>query len=272
MRFVPHRPLDPLSRFVDYLWYAEADESLSYQGSQFPTGGVYVLFNLGLPQGLRGEGEEVSWYQTSWVSGERVHPLHLVSPNGARLLGVHFHPGGAHPFFRLPLDELTEQVLSLDQFWPEAESLRERLALEPSTCGRFQVLEAALLERLAEPRADGNLFVTAVLKTLQDRSPRASIRRAAAEVGVSQRHLRRTFKEKVGLGPKALHRVLRFQSVIRALDAGTTHQWSALAVRAGYYDQAHLISDFRDFTGITPGQYLAQRSPDPNFAMSDEGL
>jgi AraC-like DNA-binding protein len=269
MRFVPHRPSHPLSRFVDYLWFSEADETVSFQGTQFPEGGVVALFNLGRPQGLRGEKpHEVSWYRTSWISGEQVRPLHLVSPNGATLLGVRFRPGGAHSFFRLPISELTSQVLDLDQFWPDAEVLRERLATEPLLAGRFGILERALLERLADRGGDEDNCIAQVLTILRDRPVGASIRRIAADVGVSQRHLHRIFTERVGLGPKSLHRVLRFQAVIRALDGGTGGAWSTLAVRAGYYDQAHLIWDFREFTGLTPTEYLARRSPDPNFATA----
>jgi AraC-like DNA-binding protein len=74
----------------------------------------------------------------------------------------------------------------------------------------------------------------------------------AAELGVSERHLRRVFRETVGVSPKAFARIARFH---RALGAGRQDAragWASIAAAAGYYDQAHLIAEFRAIAGVTP--------------------
>ncbi len=82
---------------------------------------------------------------------------------------------------------------------------------------------------------------------------------AATEVsrltGLTRQHLARRFQQYVGVGPKRFCRVVRFRSLLDRLHAGRALSWSALAADSGYYDQAHLIADFRQFTGQTPEQF-----------------
>jgi AraC-like DNA-binding protein len=69
---------------------------------------------------------------------------------------------------------------------------------------------------------------------------------------VSARNLRRAFHDVVGLGPKAFARIMRFQRALHAARQGSDIDWSDIARNAGYYDQSHLIADFRAFAGTTP--------------------
>jgi AraC-like DNA-binding protein len=85
------------------------------------------------------------------------------------------------------------------------------------------------------------------------------VRALAAEVGWSRKHLAARFHEQVGLAPKALARVLRFRRALRLL-GGAGAQRSDVALRCGYYDQAHFNRDYRAFTGTTPGAWLRERA------------
>ena len=84
------------------------------------------------------------------------------------------------------------------------------------------------------------------------------IGRLADEVGWSHRHLIARFRRQVGLRPKMVARLVRFDGLCRRLDqAGGRPDWGRVAAEAGYADQAHLARDFRQFTGTTPTQFLA---------------
>jgi AraC-like DNA-binding protein len=81
----------------------------------------------------------------------------------------------------------------------------------------------------------------------------------AAELGVSERHLRRVFRETVGVSPKAYARVARFHRALGAAREDGRAGWASIAAAAGYYDQAHLIAEFRVIAGVTPRVLAEER-------------
>jgi len=101
--------------------------------------------------------------------------------------------------------------------------------------------------------------------SLRTRSSEARITRLADEIGISHKHLLREFDRCVGLRPKAFARVCAFQRVIQWVGWKREIDWADAAVRCGYYDQAHLIREFRAFSSFTPGRYLARRGPFLNY-------
>ena len=280
MEFRVHVPAEPLSRWVQHLWVARSGaEDPLIEGDQFPSGGVSVLFNLGAPQALIEPSGATTWFDGAWVAGEREARLRLASPPGSDLIGAQLRPGSAGLLIDAPLSELAGRIVDLPDLWPEAGGVRERLAATAGTGARLALLERELSARLERalsaprpaPHARSNGLVEHAVRALRRSGPGASIRELADELGMSRRHLARTFAERVGIGPKALHRVLRFQRVIRTADQQVEVRWSSVAAACGYFDQAHLIRDFRRFTGMTPTAYLARRSLDPNFALSEPG-
>ena len=89
----------------------------------------------------------------------------------------------------------------------------------------------------------------------------APLRELAANLGVTLRTLERRVKEHTGLGPKPLQRVLRFRNALRLLEDTRRGDWTGAAIRAGYYDQAHLIREFRGFAGMAPTVYFQAEMP-----------
>jgi AraC-like DNA-binding protein len=84
-------------------------------------------------------------------------------------------------------------------------------------------------------------------------SEEVRVDRVAERLGVSPRHLRRAFTENVGIGPKEFSRTVRLHRAVKR--AETSNDWGRIAVDAGYYDQAHLIGDFRELVGLTPSAF-----------------
>jgi AraC-like DNA-binding protein len=85
-----------------------------------------------------------------------------------------------------------------------------------------------------------------------------------SETGFSHTRFIQIFREQVGLTPKLFCRIQRFQTVLRQVERGLPVNWASVAVGCGYFDQAHLIHDFRTFSGITPGAYVQQRHSSQN--------
>jgi AraC-like DNA-binding protein len=95
----------------------------------------------------------------------------------------------------------------------------------------------------------------------------ARVEGVAERLGVTARHLRRAFAENIGIGPKGFARSARLQKAVRLAKA--SNDWGRIAADAGYYDQAHLIADFRALVGLTPGAY-AKRAGNPHPPASPE--
>ena len=87
----------------------------------------------------------------------------------------------------------------------------------------------------------------------------------AADLGVSERHLRRVFREAIGLSPKAFTKLTRFHRARSAARQDVHESWASIAAAAGYYDQAHLIADFRAISGVTPRALLGELRADPSL-------
>ena len=266
MDFHRHSPAPPLDRFVDHMWLVRTERMEHPRQVLFPDGGITLHFNLGAPPGLvERDGGAVRRFETSFVSGERTAPYTLDLPGPVAFAGVRFHPGRAFPMLGLPASELRGEVVDLDLvFGSAAHEIRERIA-EATPKRSFDTIERALLRRLHRLGAEVPATVTAALRALADAPASSSVVRLASDLGVTHRTLLRHFDRWVGVRPKVIQRILRFQRVIRWEDDHVDLDWSEVAYRCGYYDQAHLIRDFRAFTGITPVAYRKSRLEYPNY-------
>jgi AraC-like DNA-binding protein len=180
------------------------------------------------------------------------------------MIGVHFRPGGATAFFPLPLGELQNNVVDLEIFWKSAaSSLRDRLLEASSPSEKFRILEDALLARCRDMQST-HRAVSSALDCFMREPGNAAIRAVADRVGFSPRHFIELFNDQVGMTPKVFCRVRRFQRALSQIQRRGA-RWAELAADCGFYDQAHLIGDFREFCGMTPGDYLKQRPEYPNF-------
>lgn len=270
-RFVAYAPSPPISRHVAVIWQAFDLPSPRHE-KVLPNGVVELIVNLGPPQRVVEPDDPTRFtrYHASWLAGMQRSFLVIAAEQTTELLGIRFRPGGAHALLRRPLAEFNDLVVELDlleRAW--ADELRERLHAAPPGLPRVELAEAMLLRRL-DPDA-GDPRIDRLVARLAAAPHTATIAGIAADLGVSQKHLIHLCKQQVGLSPKLLSRVLRFQTVVSALERTQTPQWSDIAARHGYSDQAHLIAEFRAFAGVTPVEYLRRRLPDANHVVADGG-
>jgi AraC-like DNA-binding protein len=172
-------------------------------------------------------------------------------------LEVLLAPLGAYRLLGLPLDQLSGHTVDLvEVLGPAGRRLAEQLRDTPSWRQRFALLDEFLLRRLEDgPRPAPE--VARAWQRLVATGGRVPIGRLASEVGWSHKHLIARFRQQVGVGPKTAARLVRFNTVWRRLDQPRPLDWGLVAAESGYADQAHLIRDFRQFTGWTPTQFPA---------------
>jgi AraC-like DNA-binding protein len=163
---------------------------------------------------------------------------------GARSAGIRFRPGMAPAFLKLRADQLTDLTIPLQAFPNQAE-LAGRLAGAQSAAECRQILIAAL-----HPPADTPNGVQRAIEAVTGSHGDINLEWVARQAGMSERQFRRRCLEESGLSPKQLCRVLRFRRACSLGQGGLP--WGLVAAEAGYFDQAHLIRDFREFAGATP--------------------
>jgi AraC-like DNA-binding protein len=167
---------------------------------------------------------------------------------------VSLTPPGAYALFGLPMHELADSTVPLTcLLGTEADRLVERLATMHAWPERFAALERALTGRL--DRGAPTPGVVWAWRRLVAAEGRVPVRELQAELGWSAKRLVRRCREEIGLTPKAVSRLLRFERAARLLERADRPALAAVAVDCGYYDQAHLTNEFRRIAGVTPSLY-----------------
>ena len=177
------------------------------------------------------------------VAGPDTGPWHSRTEPGELLIGVRFRPGAGGPALGVPLSELRDRRVAVSELGLDP---REELHGEADPRAMLRLLEAAAARLVVTGPPDG--AVQAAARRLLD--PTQRVEALAAELGFSERQLRRRFLTSVGYGPKTLQRVLRLR---RFLDA-ERHDLARAAFDAGYADQAHLARECLRLTGLTPSR------------------
>ena len=164
--------------------------------------------------------------------------------SGAITTGVRFHPAMWPAQFKIPADRITDRALPLEDVWgSRARALLGRLDTVANVEQTARVFESIL-----EPTPMANPFQRAV-RWMRRRHGCVTMDELASRAGLSARHLRRVSLEQTGLTPKFLARVIRFRRAASRLGSGAAADF---ALECGYYDQAHFINEFREFSGRTP--------------------
>jgi AraC-like DNA-binding protein len=240
----PHRALASHIRSLAG-WHERADGPV--RRHELPGGRIVLVVSFGPSLDIDGRRF------TSFAAGLHDAPVLTEHAGLGHGMQAYLSPLGARRLFGVPMGELTRQVVELeDLIGPAAGELAERLAEAPGWAARFDIFERAIAERvLAAPPVPPDIEWAWQRLLLSDGATPAG--ELAAELGWSRRHLAATFREQLGMPPKMLARILRFERALERLRAGD--DLAALALDCGYYDQAHFNRDFREFAGTTPTAY-----------------
>ena len=261
MEYVSRVPAPPLDRFVDDI-YCLTGVPRHRRMVVPPMPSAHLFVNLGGPARLWDSDASVppAVSTDGWFMGVWTRRFLFEYPTQVRLVGVHFKPWGVSPFVDMPATELRDRWVPVDAVWQRSlDRIRNQIGGIASATEMLRVMEDELRSRLAESPSRGLELVQRTggrLETSHGAVPVAALTDAA---GVSGNHLAAQFKTHVGVTPKRVARIYRFARLILSVDAVRPVDWSELAHTAGYFDQAHFIREFKDFTGHTPTGYLALR-------------
>jgi AraC-like DNA-binding protein len=273
MLYRAQSPSPPLDAFIERLWFC-ADAPPRAAERILPSGTLELVITLREDTIRVRPAEQHGWRKLSGsvISGTYTRYFAADPRVHAAILGVHFRPGGAFPFLGCPASELADAHVELEDLWGTAAAeLRERLIEAGSPDQRFALLEEALLSRLRR-QTEPHPAVRGAVEALNTADAQVRIRDLACDLGLSQRRLIQVFSAAVGLTPKGYQQVQRFRRVHGQVRNVPDPDWAAVAADGGYFDQSHLIHEFRRFSGFTPRELQRRSSADllPSHVQDSE--
>jgi AraC-like DNA-binding protein len=204
--------------------------------------------------------EDRGWEEQprSFLITQANHPIQIQPRGRVGFLSVRFYPWGAYHFFQSPAGEFADATIPAELVWKDrALRVEEQLALACGSRDRLRIVQDFLNEQLAaHERNDPNS--DAVVRYVYHTRGAQTVSDLSKATGLTERTLERKLGNTVGMSPKHLSRIARFLGACQALRRDSERSLVDVALDLGYYDQAHLDRDFRQFAGVTPREFRAR--------------
>jgi AraC-like DNA-binding protein len=250
MRFEKIIPTPRLSHYVQYLVISEHGETQEYK--VFPGTGLVIGFQYKGKLSVVQDRIETG-LATAGITGLSDNYKVFKSSAGIGTILVFFTETGISHFSTTPAHELFNQSIALDNIFSKAQitTTEEQLAYARSDAERIQVVERFLLSVLKEKQAD-QLIVEAVRLIYQSKGA-IRIKELSKALLISQSPFEKRFRKIVGTSPKKFASIVRFNAVLNNMD--TYKSLTELCFEYNFFDQAHFIKDFKQYTGDTPENF-----------------
>lgn len=223
---------------------------------EFPGPAIVVIIEFGPPIRVASPNDAtMRQYRGGFVAGLDDSWTFTEHDGLQQGLQINFTPIGARLFFQRPIAELTRQVVSFDDLLPNTH-LAEALAELSDWDARFDLVERLISSRMHEARI-GVDPVEWAFKRIDSAGGAIELRDLCDELGYSAKHTIALFHKQLGMPPKLLARLVRFDRLMTSVKNGGAKSWSDLAPELGFADQSHLIREVRAFTGLTPKDAVA---------------
>ncbi|QJB34606.1 helix-turn-helix transcriptional regulator [Chitinophaga oryzae] len=252
-------PAQPLKKYIRYFWMLE-------QRSADTEGRSFRIMADGIPGMIFQQYPEASldhYHQqlpSLFLYGTKTQYAHMQVKGTFLDVGISFHPGVLTSLFPVPVCDLTNQYIDLDDLIRT--SLSEQLLHAVTFEQKVQILESFLLQRLKRNNAPDGKTEWAIHLLQQGQT----LPQVQAALNLSERSLERYFKHHIGITPKMYARIYRFQSALDLIRQSNFGSLTAVAHLRQYFDQAHFIKAFQQFAGASPKHFLRKAKEQlPNF-------
>lgn len=253
-------PHPDLQTYISHYWRVKAlpDQPLALSVDAYADARADLIFNFGAPytrQVLGQKSKGALDYRHSNFDAQRTEPIQIVQSGAVAVVGVRFQTGGVAPFVKQSLEPFTNHTPAPARLWgPAVLQLEAALkACLDDLQGCQRLLDQFFLQQLALTPEVERFWQ---LKTqLEQAETGMSINSFCQQQGLSQRSLARLFANHLGISPKRFARILRFQKALQLLMLPELQSLVAVAQACAYFDQSHLVRDFKSFAGGLPHQY-----------------
>ncbi|MNI64146.1 Helix-turn-helix domain protein [compost metagenome] len=196
----------------------------------------------------------------AYICGSLLQSRVIHFKSGCDYFGVRLWPENSIRTSRLQLRELLNQEIPFQDVWSVSSSLPERIAGSSSFAERAELFQEFGGSLIAEEPPGTSRMVTHCIKAIIQGTGSVPIHSLAQEVGYTSRYLRKKFEEEVGVSPKLFSRIIRFQHALQQLSR-CEHDMLDVVAANDYYDQSHLIHEFKKFDFLSPSEWVRLNTP-----------
>jgi AraC-like DNA-binding protein len=260
LEYVEFSAPPPLSDVVRCVWLLSGPASATpVPQPVVPDGCAEVVLNLADPFRRFRAGDRWETQPRSMVVGQITEAVVIAPSGGVDLVGIRLQPWGAFSVLPVPATDLRDVLLPLDAIAADmARDLPDALREESTAVARAAIVFRYVACHARRTPASLRSRARAIVAEATRQPEATTVRCLAARLGLGERQVERELDRHVGLRPKMLLRIARFQRALSVARADETLTWSAVAARAGYFDQAHLTHEFRRFAACTPSEFLGR--------------
>jgi AraC-like DNA-binding protein len=270
MFYRKYAPSSLLTPFVEcyFIWESEGilPEPLVVESP--PNGFCSIVFNYGDLYYLQNKKYDKLQVPRQFVSGQSIYSYKLFMEGTIGIAGIVFKPAALATIFHLPVYEYTEERIDLYNVFKndvvdKYSSLIQQAAGEED---RVKILDEFLTHQyhLQRPEPD---YIDIAANLIIEKNGMLQVPDLLKDSFMSRRSFERKFLQKVGLSPKYFARIRRIGYLLNLIAGKKKVDWSAIFHECEFYDQAHFIKDFEEFTGRTPQQYLKENLELANFVV-----
>lgn len=258
MNYLQYEVPEPLAHFIKCFWSLEAPASAVAEKQRIvPDGCMEMIFHYGdLYEQFFEDGNSII-QPRCFVFGQITSPLEIAPTGVTGIIAARFHPNGFLPFSSYPIQQMENKAIALTELFKEdAISIEKTVLAALTNEDRIQLISSFLIHQLESVEVRDRISQLSVEVLLQSNG-QLNVYELAEQLKINRRQLERKFSSAIGLSPKQLSKMIRLQNTLKMMSQQQFTSLTSLAYENGYYDQAHFIKDFKEFTGVSPKEFYA---------------
>lgn len=266
MNYQTFQPNPDLESLISCYWTLEVPADNNSQKQRIvPDGCIEMAFILGDDIKRYTSESEFIIQPRAMVLGQTIEPFYIEPTGYVNTFAIRFYPYGFANFVAEPIKNLANKETALELLFEKkiAKELEEKIIQAKDVSERIGIIEEFLLKRLIDKSTVENIVKTTVNALLLTNG-NAAIKTILKDDLSKRRQLERKFAKQIGVSPKQLGKLIRLQTALKILLKKEAESLTNIAYQSDYYDQAHFIKDFKEFTGTNPKEFLGNE----NMALS----
>jgi hypothetical protein len=262
MNYQTYQPHKDLESIVKFYWTLEVPFDPENQKQKIvPDGCVEMTFNFGDKIRRYISETEFILHPDAMVMGQRTKSFDILPVGNVDTFAICFYPIGFANFVKMPLDNLVDQETPISELFGEkvANELEQQMIQAVNTQHRINSIESFLLKALSEKNTV-SIIVKSTVDVLLKTNGTTPINVLLKDDISKRRQLERHFRKQIGISPKQLGKAIRLQATLNLLLNKKSETLTDIAYESDYFDQNHFIKDFKDLVGVTPKEFLDNKS------------